>query len=113
MLVYFFLICQLGNTSLLLLPLKRMELKRPNKKLELAIQTAVKKMFCPIHNKTANIQMPNEEAEVIVEACCPFFKKDVFIVGERIRKEFLYKDQKTRERQERERIKNKYGNTDQ
>lgn len=89
-----------------------MELKRPNKKLELAIQTVVKKMFCPIHNKPADIQMPNEEEEVQVEACCTFFKKDVFIVGERMRKEFLYKDQKTRERLERERIKKKFGNND-
>lgn len=89
-----------------------MDLKRPNKKLELAIQTVVKKMQCPIHNKQAQIQMPNEEEEVQIEACCPFFKKDVFIVGERIRKEFLYKDQKTRERLERERIKDKYRNKD-
>jgi hypothetical protein len=86
-----------------------MDLKRPNKKLEQTIQATVKKMLCPIHHKAAQIQMPNEEAEVQVEACCPFFKKDVFIVGERIRKEFLYKDQKTRERLERERIKGKYG----
>lgn len=85
-----------------------MDLKRPNKKLEQAIQATVKKMACPIHNKAAKIEMPNEEAEVIVEACCPFFKKDVMIVGERMRKEFLYKDQKTRERLERERIKEKY-----
>jgi hypothetical protein len=88
-----------------------MNLKRPNKKLEQTIQAAVKKMVCPIHNKQAQIQMPNEEEEVIVEACCPFFKKDVFVVGERIRKEFLYKDQKTRERLERERVKKKYSDS--
>lgn len=82
-----------------------MKLKRPNKKLEQQIQLVVKKMSCPIHNKQAHIKMDCEETEVEVEACCPFFKKDVIIVGERMRKDFLYKDQKRREREERERRK--------
>ena len=34
-----------------------------------------------------------------------FFKKDVMIVGERLRKDFIYRDEKTRERLERERKK--------
>lgn len=79
-----------------------MKLKRPNKKLEQDIKQVVKKMRCPIHNKEASISMDDEEAEVQVEACCVFFKKDVMIVGERIRKDFLYRDQKTRERLDRE-----------
>ena len=82
-----------------------MKLKRPNKKLEQQIQLVVKKMVCPIHNKPAQIKMDCEETEVAVEACCVFFKKDVQVVGERMRKDFLYKDEKRREREERERIK--------
>ncbi len=84
-----------------------MKLKRPNKALELQIQTAVKKLACPVHNKQAKISMPSENEEVLVEACCPFFKKDVLIIGERMRKDFLYRDEKTRERLERERKRGK------
>lgn len=47
--------------------------------------------------------MESENEEVVVEACCPFFKKDVMIIGERMRKDFLYRAEKTRERLERER----------
>lgn len=82
-----------------------MKLKRPNKALEQKIQQAVKGMICPVHNKPAKISMDSETEEVQVEACCPFFKKDVMIVGERMRKDFLYRDEKTRERLERERKK--------
>ncbi|MCD6066984.1 MAG: hypothetical protein K0S33_1810 [Bacteroidetes bacterium] len=80
-----------------------MELKRPNKKLETQIKLVVKDMYCPVHSKQAVIKMENEEEPVSVEACCPFFKKDVELVGERLRKDFLYKAEKTRERLERER----------
>ncbi len=62
-------------------------------------------MLCPIHRKPAQIKMDCEETEVQVEACCPFFKKDVMIMGERMRKDFLYRDLKRREREERERLK--------
>lgn len=79
-----------------------MKLKRPNKALEQQIQMAVKPMLCPVHNKPAKISMDSENEEVVVEACCPFFKKDVMIVGERLRKDFLYKDEKKRERLDRE-----------
>ena len=79
-----------------------MNLKRPNKKLEQEIKQAVKKLRCPIHHKEAQITMDDEEAEVQVEACCVFFKKDVFTVAERMRKDFLYYDQKTRDRLDRE-----------
>jgi|GEM_PF-3052208 len=79
-----------------------MKLKRPNKQLEAAIRNAVKKMVCPIHNKAAAISMESETEEVQVEACCPFFKKDVMVVGERMRKDFLYRDEKKRERLDRE-----------
>jgi hypothetical protein len=81
------------------------KLKRPNKALEEQIQQAVKKMLCPVHAKPAKIIMDDENEEVKVEACCVFFKKDVTIVGERIRKDFLYRAEKTRERLERERRK--------
>lgn len=83
-----------------------MKLKRPNKGLEQKIQQVVKGMTCPVHNKVAKITMDSENEEVVIEACCAFFKKDVMIVGERMRKDFLYKDEKTRERIERERKKN-------
>ncbi|PBQ30461.1 hypothetical protein CNR22_01325 [Sphingobacteriaceae bacterium] len=83
-----------------------MKLKRPNKALEQKIQQVVKGMMCPVHNKPAKITMESENEEVVIEACCPFFKKDVMVVGERMRKDFLYKDEKTRERLERERKKN-------
>lgn len=66
-------------------------------------------MLCPIHHKPAQVKLESEDEEIVVEACCPFFKNDVFVTSERIRKEFLYKDQKTRERLERERVKAKYG----
>ncbi len=62
-------------------------------------------MLCPIHRKSALIKMDCENTEVEVEACCPFFKKDVLIIGERMRKDFVYRDQKRREREERERIR--------
>jgi hypothetical protein len=80
-----------------------MNLKRPNKKLEKEIQLSVSKMRCPIHNKTASVKMDDENAETTVEACCAFFKKDVLIVAERMRKDFIYRAEKTREREERER----------
>ena len=82
-----------------------MKLKRPNKKLEEQIKQAVKNLACPVHGKPAKISMESETEEVQVEACCPFFKKDVMIVGERLRKDFIYRDEKTRERLERERKK--------
>ncbi len=63
-------------------------------------------MRCPVHQKEASISMDDEESEVVVEACCPFFKKDVFTIGERMRKDFLYRDTKRREREERERLRN-------
>lgn len=80
-----------------------MNLKRPNKILQEQIRVAVKKLTCPVHNKPAKITMESENEEVVVEACCPFFKKDVMIIGERMRKDFLYRAEKTRERLERER----------
>ncbi len=82
-----------------------MNLKRPNKALQEQIKQAIKGMHCPVHNKPATISMESENEEVKVEACCPFFKKDIMIVGERMRKDFLYKDEKRREREERERKK--------
>lgn len=82
-----------------------MKLKRPNPKLEAEIKNAVKKMLCPIHNKAATVTMDDENVEIQVQACCLFFKNDVIVVGERIRKDFIYRDLKTRERLERERKK--------
>lgn len=90
-----------------------MKLKRPNKQLQEQIRQAVKNLTCPVHNKPASISMESENEEVVVEACCAFFKKDVSIIGERMRKEFLYKAEKTRERLERERKKDlRSGNPD-
>jgi hypothetical protein len=83
-----------------------MKLKRPNKALEAEIKAAVKKMICPVHRKEAQISMDDEESEVTVEACCAFFKKDVYTEGERMRKKFLLRDEKRREREERERKRN-------
>jgi hypothetical protein len=51
--------------------------------------------------------MDDENSEVQVEACCPFFKKDVFNLGERMRKDFLRRDEARREREERERKKDR------
>jgi hypothetical protein len=82
-----------------------MKLKRPNPALETEIKNAVKKLICPIHRKTAVISMDDENTEVKVDACCPFFKADVMVIGERIRKDFIYRAEKTRERLERERRK--------
>jgi len=82
-----------------------MNLKRPNRALEADIKQVVAKMRCPIHNKTAEVTMESENEEIGVKACCSFFEKDVRIVGERMRKDFLYKAEKTRERLERERKK--------
>lgn len=82
-----------------------MKLKRPNKALQERIRQAVKNLYCPIHNKPAKISMESENEEVHVEACCVFFKNDISIIGERMRKEFIYKEEKTRERLERERKK--------
>jgi hypothetical protein len=86
-----------------------MKLKRPNKLLEEQIKLAVQKLKCPVHSKPATISMDDENEEVKVEACCPFFKKDVTILGERMRKDFIYRDEKKRERLERERKKRERG----
>jgi hypothetical protein len=84
-----------------------MKLKRPNKALEAQIKAEVQKLSCPVHRKQAQISMDDEESEVVVsETCCPFFKKDVFNLGERMRKGFLLRDEKRREREERERKRN-------
>jgi len=80
-----------------------MKLKRPNKELEQEIKETVKKITCPVHKKAALVSMPDENEEVQVEACCMFFKKDISVIAEKMRKDFLYRDQKTRERLERER----------
>ncbi|MDP2387141.1 MAG: hypothetical protein Q8M29_12265 [Bacteroidota bacterium] len=80
-----------------------MKLKRPNNNLEKQIQLAVKGLNCPVHRKPATIKMESENEVVEVEACCVFFKQDVMQIGERIRKDFLYKVEKTKERLERER----------
>ena len=80
-----------------------MSLKRPNKKLEQQIRQAVEAMLCPIHRKAATVSMESENEPVQAEACCIYFRNDVLQVAERIRKDFLYRDAKTRERLERER----------
>jgi hypothetical protein len=80
-----------------------MKLKRPNKMLLEQIRGAVKVMRCPLHRKQAVVNMDSESEPVQVEACCKFFNEDVIIVAERMRKDFLYKAEKTRERLERER----------
>lgn len=83
-----------------------MSLPRPNKTLEQAIQKEVAKHVCPIHRKPAAVAMPDELKEVQVTACCPFFSKDITIIAERMRKDFLYRDEKRRKREERGRKKN-------
>ena len=85
-----------------------MNLKRPNKALEQQIKQAIKNEHCPIHQKTATIKMDDENQAVEVEACCVFFKNDMIVIGERIRKDFIFRAEKTRERLEKERIKEKY-----
>jgi hypothetical protein len=82
-----------------------MNLKRPNKKLEATIKKQAGALKCPIHQLHAEVSMEDENTAVVVKACCPFFKNDVFILAERMRKEFIYKAEKTRERIERERLK--------
>ncbi len=89
-----------------------MSLKRLNKALELKIQNETKKISCPIHNKIAQVSMPDENSVVEVNACCVFFKKDVFTIADRIRKDYIYRALKATERIERERLKLKYRNTD-
>ncbi len=85
-----------------------MNLKRPNKKLEQQIKQEVKNLLCPIHNKPALVSMEDEKEPVKVEACCVFFKNDIMVLGERLRKDFIYRDEKTRERLEKERLKEKF-----
>jgi hypothetical protein len=85
-----------------------MKLKRPNKKLEDQIKQAVKGMACPIHQKESEVSMESETEPVAVKACCSFFKNDITVIAERIRKDFVYRDQKTRERLEKERVWKKY-----
>jgi hypothetical protein len=80
-----------------------MKLKRPNKMLLEQIRKTVNAMRCPLHGRQAMVSMDSESEPVQVEACCKFFKEDVTIVAERMRKDFLYKAEKTRERLERER----------
>ncbi|MEI6020062.1 MAG: hypothetical protein WCR21_02955 [Bacteroidota bacterium] len=85
-----------------------MNLKRPNKALEKQIKQEVKGLFCPIHQKAAEISMDDEKEPVKVTACCVFFKNDVMVIAERMRKDFIYIDEKTRERLEKERLKAKF-----
>ena len=80
-------------------------LKRPNKKLEQQIKQKIKGQLCPIHRKEASISMESETEPVLVEACCPFFKNDIVLIGERMRKDFIYREEKAKERIERERRK--------
>ena len=80
-------------------------LKRPNKKLEQQIKQKIKGQLCPIHRKEASINMESETEPVRVEACCPFFKNDMVLMGERMRKDFIYREEKAKERIERERRK--------
>lgn len=82
-----------------------MNLKRPNKKLEASIKKETGALRCPIHRLQAEVAMEDENTAVEVKACCPFFKNDVFVLAERMRKDFIYKAEKTRERIERERLK--------
>jgi hypothetical protein len=49
--------------------------------------------------------MESETEPVRVEACCPFFKNDMVLIGERMRKDFIYREEKAKERIERERRK--------
>ena len=87
-----------------------MSLKRPNKALEKQIKETIQKLQCPLHNKQAQVSMDDENTEVNVDACCSFFKKDVLIVAERMRKDFIYRAEKTRERLDREWKKGKREN---
>jgi hypothetical protein len=80
-----------------------MSLKRPNPKLEQEIRKAVKGVVCPVHKKEATVKMESETEPVTVDACCLFFKNDITLLAERIRKDFIFRDAKTRERIERER----------
>lgn len=80
-----------------------MNLKRPNKNLEKQIQLAIKGLTCPVHRKPATVKMESEKEPVEVEACCVFFKQDVMQIGERIRKDFLFKAEKAKERIEKDR----------
>lgn len=82
-------------------------LPRPNKALEQKIIRETARMSCPIHNKTAQVSMPDENQPVEVKACCKFFEKDVQTLAERMRKDFIYRAEKKREREERERRKGK------
>ena len=79
-----------------------MTLPRSNKSLETSIKKEVARISCPLHHKQATVSMPDENKEVEIEACCSFFTRDVKIVAERMRKDFLYKAEKTRERLDRE-----------
>lgn len=81
-----------------------MNQSRPNKTLEKQLSHAIKGMLCPVHSMAPSLKLLADTEEVQVEACCPFFKKDIMIIGERIRKDFLYRAEKTRERIEREKI---------
>jgi hypothetical protein len=85
-----------------------MKLKRPNKVLEQQIKEAAKKELCPIHRQRADVSMPDENEEVKVMACCVFFKNDVLLIAERMRKDFIFRAEKTLERLERERLKEKF-----
>ncbi len=85
-----------------------MNLKRPNKTLEKQIKQEVRGLLCPIHQKEALISMEDEKEAVKVEACCVFFKNDILVIAERMRKDFIYRDEKTRERLEKERLREKF-----
>ena len=83
-----------------------MNQSRSTKNIEKQILLSIKGMQCPVHSKLPTLKLVSENEEVQVEACCPFFKKDILIIGERIRKDFLYRAEKTKERIEREKKEN-------
>lgn len=57
---------------------------RKPKTLSDKINDATRGMRCPVHGKEPVITVNMEEADVLIEGCCVFFKKDVKVIVDRV-----------------------------
>lgn len=54
------------------------------KSLQDKITEATKGMVCPVHGQAPNITVDMKQADVKIEGCCIFFKKDVKVEVDKV-----------------------------
>jgi hypothetical protein len=83
-----------------------MKARKP-KTLQDKIDEATRGMRCPVHGKEPVIKVNMEEADVVIEGCCIFFKKDVKVVVDRVIRAWNLHGEHLRARREGTEIKKK------